>query len=338
MYGSSLFPLASVKAWFLSSSYITPNSSLISSSNFSSSFFYFIRCMNFGALVGFHSLWSYRVGSRIFRSKFVGSGIQGWVFVIRFFLKGLGYKFVRPRSTDRMRALRVELGFSVVNYFAVPTGVRVFGRKNRFVFVGVNNKALLKKFCGMIYKLRPEDIYKGKGVRTSLVTTKVFKSGKQRLFCFFFTTKLGIFVILHTVLIYKMNLIFGKSQVAIQQFRYRNFEVSFSEIGGFKPLSTSFVAVYGFGRRRADWFSSAAGFSSSNIRMPFVFSNRFVDREFMMSDLFFAQPLRRLVGKELFVLVDKYKENRSNYGSFKLSPKKIKNSKKGGKKSKKLFL
>jgi hypothetical protein len=99
------------------------------------------------------------------------------VYIIRFYLKGIGYKFLRPKKLKNF--LRIELGHSVSTYINVPIFVKLFHKRDKLIMIGFNRTQLLN-FSKKIFHLRPADVYKGKGVRLSTLPYNTFKPGKQR--------------------------------------------------------------------------------------------------------------------------------------------------------------
>jgi large subunit ribosomal protein L6 len=104
------------------------------------------------------------------------------VYTSRFYLKGVGYKFLQSRKFPQI--LRVELGYSILAYLQIPKFVKIFHKRDKIIIISFY-KDLLFNFSVKIFKIRPADPYKGKGVRITGTPYVTFKSGKQRLFLIF---------------------------------------------------------------------------------------------------------------------------------------------------------
>lgn len=99
------------------------------------------------------------------------------IYITKFYLKGVGYKFLKIRSQQNV--LKIELGHSSFTYFKIPQCIKIFHKRDRLILLSFQ-KDELAKFSHFIFKLRPADVYKGKGVRLSTVSYTTFKTGKQR--------------------------------------------------------------------------------------------------------------------------------------------------------------
>ena len=102
------------------------------------------------------------------------------MFVIRLFLKGVGYKVLRSRNKIYNHIYRFELGYSVTRYFFVPHNVYTKHRRDRILLFGFN-KNFVVRTAKLLINLKNPDVYKGKGVRDAVYTFEP-KPGKQRLF------------------------------------------------------------------------------------------------------------------------------------------------------------
>lgn len=105
------------------------------------------------------------------------SSLRTNIHIIRFYLKGIGYKFLRPKKNRSF--IRVELGFSISTYIKIPNSIKVFNKKDRIAVLGFS-KVDVVNFSKLLFKLRPADVYKGKGIRYTNVEYRDFKPGKQR--------------------------------------------------------------------------------------------------------------------------------------------------------------
>jgi hypothetical protein len=99
------------------------------------------------------------------------------IYIVRFHLKGIGYKFLRSRKFSRW--IRIELGYSVSTYVCIPASVKLFHKRDKLVIIS-QTKASLLNFANQVFYLRPADVYKGKGVRLTTRSYTTFKPGKQR--------------------------------------------------------------------------------------------------------------------------------------------------------------
>ena len=97
--------------------------------------------------------------------------------VIRLYLKGIGYKFLRVKKFSSF--LRVELGYSISIYLRIPQSIRISTKRDKIIIVG-SNYFNVNNFSKRIFNLRPADVYKGKGVRYSNIKYITFKPGKRR--------------------------------------------------------------------------------------------------------------------------------------------------------------
>jgi hypothetical protein len=126
----------------------------------------------FTSRLGIYNLlgWT-RIGVVDTKSNFTG------MYLIRFYLKGIGYKFLRSRKP--LRWIRVELGYSVSTYIYIPAFVKLFHKRDKLVIIS-SAKSKLSSFAKQIFHLRPADVYKGKGIRLTNRLYLTFKPGKQR--------------------------------------------------------------------------------------------------------------------------------------------------------------
>lgn len=99
------------------------------------------------------------------------------IYVIRLYLKGIGYKFLRVKKFNSF--LRIELGYSISLYLYIPNYVRISTKRDKIIILG-SNYFNVSNFSKRIFSLRPADAYKGKGVRYSNIKYNTFKPGKQR--------------------------------------------------------------------------------------------------------------------------------------------------------------
>jgi hypothetical protein len=112
----------------------------------------------------------------------IGSNVEkkfttNHIYSVRFYLKGIGYKFMRPRKFTSW--IRIELGYSVSTYVYVPASIKLFHKRDRLVIISFVKTQLIY-FAKRIFHLRPADVYKGKGVRLTTRLYTSFKPGKQR--------------------------------------------------------------------------------------------------------------------------------------------------------------
>lgn len=110
-------------------------------------------------------------------SKYPSSSLSLKTYVIRFYLKGIGYKFLRSRGL--MDFLKIELGYSVSTYVRIPHFLKIFHKRDKLIIIGFDKFRLIN-FSKQVFHLRPADAYKGKGVRLSTLPYTKFKAGKQR--------------------------------------------------------------------------------------------------------------------------------------------------------------
>lgn len=99
------------------------------------------------------------------------------IYVVRLYLKGIGYKFLRAKKFNSF--LRIELGYSLSLYLHIPHCVRISTKRDKIIILG-SNYFNVSNFSKRIFSLRPADAYKGKGVRYSNIKYINFKPGKQR--------------------------------------------------------------------------------------------------------------------------------------------------------------
>lgn len=99
------------------------------------------------------------------------------IYVIRLYLKGIGYKFLKAKKFNSF--LRIELGYSLSFYICIPNYVRISTKRDKIIILG-SNYFNVSNFAKRIFSLRPADVYKGKGVRYSNIKYINFKPGKQR--------------------------------------------------------------------------------------------------------------------------------------------------------------
>ncbi|MBA3987195.1 MAG: hypothetical protein H0X63_11630 [Flavobacteriales bacterium] len=100
------------------------------------------------------------------------------MFIIRLFLKGVGYKILRSRLACYNQIYRFELGYSVVRYVFVPKSVYCKHRRDRITIFGTVKDDVVR-VAKLFIGLRCPDVYKGKGVRDAFYTFEP-KPGKQR--------------------------------------------------------------------------------------------------------------------------------------------------------------
>ncbi len=89
-------------------------------------------------------------------------------------LFGVGYRAALSSGN-----LQLSLGFSHPVVFPAPDGISFKVEGSQIFVVGIN-KQLVGEVASQIYRLRPADSYKGKGVRiSSVVRLKPGKSGRK---------------------------------------------------------------------------------------------------------------------------------------------------------------
>lgn len=99
------------------------------------------------------------------------------MYIVRFYLKGIGYKFLRSKRLNDF--FRIELGHSVSLYVHIPNTIKIFTKRDKLIIISSISSKLIE-FSKRIFSLRPADVYKGKGIRLSSRAYTKFKPGKQR--------------------------------------------------------------------------------------------------------------------------------------------------------------
>lgn len=95
-------------------------------------------------------------------------------FVKELELFGVGY-----RAALNAGNLQLSLGFSHPVVFPAPTGITFAVEGSKILIKGID-KQLVGETASQIFRLRPADAYKGKGVRkSSIVRLKPGKSGRK---------------------------------------------------------------------------------------------------------------------------------------------------------------
>jgi hypothetical protein len=102
-----------------------------------------------------------------------------FIYIVRLFLKGVGYKVLQARKFSKILIYRFELGFSVVRYLCLPNTSFFKHRKDRVIIFGVSKDSVVRN-AKLISSLKVPDVYKGKGVRDAAYLFQP-KPGKQRL-------------------------------------------------------------------------------------------------------------------------------------------------------------
>lgn len=172
------------------------------------------------------------------------------VYIVRLFLKGVGYKILRGRRKNYNSVYRFELGFSVVRYFFFPKVVYLKHRKDRIMIFSYSKDAVVR-YSRLISSLRVPDVYKGKGVRDGAYVFQP-KPGKQRLL--------------------KMPVNIGKSQILFDSRR-----------GSFIFV---FSTVFGIGKSVSKWTLSNLGLSVAATYAD-IYVNGPISREQTINRLFF---------------------------------------------------
>lgn len=90
-------------------------------------------------------------------------------------IQGTGYKAV-PKD----KGLELSLGFSHQVNFIAPEGITLTVKDNRLITVSGADKYLVGQTAANLRRLRPPDVYKGKGIRYQgeLVKLKPGKAAK----------------------------------------------------------------------------------------------------------------------------------------------------------------
>lgn len=173
------------------------------------------------------------------------------IYLIRLFLKGVGYKILRSKLKSLRSVYRFELGFSVSMYVFVPGNVFSRHRREKLVLFSPV-KDHVTRFARFIIGLRTPDVYKGKGVRDAAYVFQP-KPGKQRLFIIF------------------MPVSIGKSQILFN-----------SQKGSFV---LHFTTIFGIGKSTTRWALSHLGLSVSS-RYSDAYRSGPVSREHVLNKLF----------------------------------------------------
>jgi hypothetical protein len=137
----------------------------------------------FAGLVDFYSVqpmvFSFFSKAEFFRLKnFFFKKKTNKVYSIRLFLKGVGYKVLKPVPSIYKGYFKLDLGFSVILYIKVPYYIKVRHARDKLILFSFNNSKL-NSFAKFVQSLRFPDVYKGKGVRYASLPF-IPKPGKQR--------------------------------------------------------------------------------------------------------------------------------------------------------------
>lgn len=126
----------------------------------------------------FKSFFFHPSSSRLFKFGRFLPHSTNFLFVTKLVMKGIGYKFVRPKGKFR-NFLRVALGYSVRLYLPIP--VSIFIKHSRTKLMSISFSYFdLSRFIKLISIMRLPDPYKAKGVRFADVDYSQLKPGKQR--------------------------------------------------------------------------------------------------------------------------------------------------------------
>lgn len=207
-------------------------------------------------------------------------------FVVRLFVKGVGYKILRSRSSLLNNIFRFELGYSVVYYVSVPQFLFCRHRRDRVIIFGTVKDSVVR-LSKCFINLRFPDVYKGKGVRDAAYIFQP-KPGKQRLF------------LLYCI----MPVFIGKSQILFS-FKKGSFFFYFSSIFGINkttslwvlahiglPVSCSYLSVYTSGPASREHIINKLFASYRNVPY-FVFGRELKHLRFIRRKKFLSSTLKR---------------------------------------------